>query len=228
MTVPVHPTPDLRDRLVTALGNVRLRLGPNALAMIGRGEAIRLSGNEKDDVADAVLGVFRSELDQLDFLRAAVDLIRRADIFSEEILLCLDGDRVSINVNVSDVFAWGGGDAEEITPERLPVLEQAWRDCRAVDADEWIVELYAARVRGMRPQGAAYPKEPGIAALFDACGPERPIGLGNPRKPPALETVDLTPKPCPRQCEHDPHTWPAEHPEYQCAGDLTYTTTKET
>ena len=48
------PTPDLRDRLVTALGDVQLLLGPKALAMIGRGEAIRLSGNEKDDVADAV------------------------------------------------------------------------------------------------------------------------------------------------------------------------------
>jgi hypothetical protein len=56
------PAPDLRDRLVTALSDVRLRLGPNALAMIGRGEAIRLSGNEKDDIADAMLGIFQPEL----------------------------------------------------------------------------------------------------------------------------------------------------------------------
>lgn len=62
MTVPA---PDLRDRLVTALGDVRLRLGPNALAMAQRGEAIRLSGGEKDDIADVALGVVQAELDQL-------------------------------------------------------------------------------------------------------------------------------------------------------------------
>lgn len=126
-----------------------------------------------------------TELDRLAFLRSAVDLIRRADISSEQIWLYLKDQQPAIAVDVSDVFGWGGSDAEDVTPEHLPVLEQAWRDCKAVDADEWTVELYAARVRGMRPQGAAYPTEAAIAALFDACGPERPTGLGNPRKPPA-------------------------------------------
>lgn len=77
MTAP-EPTP-LRDRLVAALGQVRLRLGPNALAMIGRGEVIRLSGNEKDDVADAALGVVQPELDRItterDQLRAQLDAL---------------------------------------------------------------------------------------------------------------------------------------------------------
>ena len=45
--------------------------------------------------------------------------------------------------------------------------------------------------------------------------------------PGAPDPADLTTRPCPRQCEHDPHTWPAEHPTYRCSGDLTYTTTKE-
>lgn len=139
---------------------------------------------EADTLADAVHGVVQAELDQLDFLRAAVDLIRRADLGGDEILLGLRGQQISIAVNVSDVFAWGGADAEDITPEHLPVLERAWLDCKVADAEEWTVELYAARVRGMRPQGAAYPKEAAVAALFDACGPEREVGLGNPRKPP--------------------------------------------
>lgn len=147
---------------------------------------------EVDTLADAALAVVQAELDQLGFLRATVDLIRRADLGGDEILLGLRGQQISIAVNVSDVFAWGGADAEDITPERLPVLEQAWLDCKAVDAEEWTVELYAARVRGMRPQGAAYPKEADIAALFDACGPQREVGLGNPRKPP-------TPEPTPKE-----------------------------
>jgi hypothetical protein len=151
---------------------------------------------EVDTLADAVLAVVQAETDQLrtarqaeldhlGFLRAAVDLIRRADLPSEQILLGIDGERISIAVNISDVFAWGCADAEDITPERLPVLQQAWLDCETADDGEWIAELYAARVRGMRPQGAAYPSAPAVAALFDACGPERPTGLGNPHKPPA-------------------------------------------
>lgn len=44
-----------------------------------------------------------------------------------------------------------------------------------------IAELFAARVREMRPQGACYkgyPKD--LWPLFDACGPERETGMGNP------------------------------------------------
>jgi hypothetical protein len=47
-----------------------------------------------------------------------------------------------------------------------------------------LAELYAARIRKMRPQGAAYPERAATQALFDACGPERAIGFGNPRRPP--------------------------------------------
>lgn len=44
-------------------------------------------------------------------------------------------------------------------------------------------DLFAARVRSMRPQGAAYKVryDKSIWPLFDACGPEREIGMGNPR-----------------------------------------------
>lgn len=45
-------------------------------------------------------------------------------------------------------------------------------------------DLFAARVRGMRPQGAAYTfYPPETWPLFDACGPEREIGFGNPYRP---------------------------------------------
>lgn len=80
----------------------------------------------------------------------------------------------------NDIFAWGCADGEDVTPESLPVLEQALKDATFPDGPL----LYCARMRNMRPQGAAYTfiqKE--NWPLFDACGPEREVGLGNPYKP---------------------------------------------
>ncbi|KAF5998695.1 hypothetical protein [Streptomyces sp. WAC00263] len=95
-----------------------------------------------------------------------------------------------LSANVSDVFAWGGADAEPITPDTLPALEQAYTDLKTIDADLYLPELYAARQGGEPPQGAAYPDDKTknwrqVSALFDACGPERALGLGNPKAAPA-------------------------------------------
>lgn len=44
--------------------------------------------------------------------------------------------------------------------------------------------LFACRSRKMRPQGACYPDDhPELWPLFDACGPEREVGMGNPYRP---------------------------------------------
>jgi hypothetical protein len=40
------PVSDLADRIERALRTVSINLGPNALAMLERGEAVRLSGSE--------------------------------------------------------------------------------------------------------------------------------------------------------------------------------------
>lgn len=99
---------------------------------------------------------------------------------------------VTLFANVNDVFFWGAADCEELTPEKLPALKQAAADMRALglkdkqgrernwDKAHW---LWVARLRGMRPQGAIYKyidKE--YWPLFDACGPERKTGFGNPKK----------------------------------------------
>lgn len=74
----------------------------------------------------------------------------------------------------NDVFWWGTADAEEITPENLPVLEQALVEVKDLGALNYLPELFAARTRKMRPQRPWYEKKSAeIAALFDACGPER-------------------------------------------------------
>lgn len=60
------PDPDVfRRRIADAARTVRLRLGPNALAMVQRGEPIPLSLGEADQVADAVLAVVQPHLDRL-------------------------------------------------------------------------------------------------------------------------------------------------------------------
>lgn len=48
---------DLRSRVLAAVLGVRLNLGPGAIDLARRGESIRLSGNEADLLADAVMAV---------------------------------------------------------------------------------------------------------------------------------------------------------------------------
>lgn len=131
----------------------------------------------------------RKTQQQLQFLHDLISSTQAADITSELLWYTRDG-RINVAANVSDVFAWGGSDCEDITPENLPVFQQAIADLRAIHPFDQLYapELFAARLRGMRPQGAAYPKErTATQALFNACGPARETGFGNPRRPPTPE-----------------------------------------
>jgi hypothetical protein len=119
------------------------------------------------------------------FALRVLDVIARADLH-DSLWWRTDGDYgpVSFWILCNDVFAWACADAERITPETLPELEQAIRDEVAITGTTIYADhLYCARRRGKRPQGAAYPDDRRLWPLFDACGPERPIGLGNPHLP---------------------------------------------
>lgn len=103
-----------------------------------------------------------------------------------------DGDYapVTIFAPCNDFFHWGCADLERVTPDNIGMLEKACEDCRAADdcCSHYGELLFCARLRGMRPQGAYYkhlPKE--LHHLFDACGPLREVGLGNPKKHPSEE-----------------------------------------
>ena len=88
-------------------------------------------------------------------------------------------------VGCNDVFGYACADAEEITPEQLPLLRQAIADAKEADnvvGSCYGCLLFAARVRGMRPLKASYPREQKLWPLFDACGPEREIGFWNLHK----------------------------------------------
>jgi hypothetical protein len=102
-----------------------------------------------------------------------------------------DGDYAPVTffVNCNDLFAWACGDVERVTPENVGEFERAAADAYAADPEFGSIyapALFCCRVRGMRPQGAAYPKDrPALWPLFDACGPERVVEFGNPKPHPA-------------------------------------------
>jgi len=139
---------------------------------------------------DAELNELRGALD---FLRRVLALFANADAH-DELFWHADG---KLFANVSDVFDWGSADAEPITPDRLPLLEQAYTDLKGLNAEEYTAALYAARARGMRPQGAAYPEGAAVQALFDECGHEREIGIGNPKPPPRPQHTGGNAEDCP-------------------------------
>jgi hypothetical protein len=98
-----------------------------------------------------------------------------------------DGEFAPIQffVNCNDTFWWASADSEQVTPENIGDLERAYADAKAAAhcGECYGSMLFCARIRKMRPQGAAYPDDEKLWPLLDACGPERPIGVGNPRRP---------------------------------------------
>jgi len=106
---------------------------------------------------------------------------------------------VTFWVRCNDLFYWASADAECITPEDIPELEKAFKDCEAAGnaikegygrvSASFGPELFCARARGLRPQGAAYPKDhQEIWPLFDASGPKREVDFSNPKTSPSEVT----------------------------------------
>lgn len=86
---------------------------------------------------------------------------------------------LSIFVTCNDLFWWATADSELVTPDNIDVLEQAYRD-----SEDHGGLLFCCRVRRMRPQGPYYKYfDENEKQLFDACGPEREVGIGNPSPP---------------------------------------------
>lgn len=129
----------------------------------------------------------------VDFMVRVLGFFWNRDI-QDDLFWREDNGVVSFYAKCSDFFWWGTADVEEITPENVDMLDQAWDDIRAAKPGDpfgslSIAPLFCARVRQMRPQGAAYPKERWLWPLFDACGPERETGLVNPVLHPQYATA---------------------------------------
>lgn len=90
----------------------------------------------------------------------------------------VDGEYAPITlfVNCNDLFWWGTADLEQVTEENIEILEQAYKDSEYHGG-----VLFCCRARKMRPQGAYYKYlKAHEKPLFDACGPERKVDIGNP------------------------------------------------
>jgi hypothetical protein len=122
------------------------------------------------------------------FQRRVMEIFYLADV-REDLLWHVTDDQLYLSADVSDIFDWASADSEEITPETLPVLEQAYKDLKAVGGEGYLADLYGARMRRRRPQGAAYPESPEIIELLNACGPPREKNLSNPRPAPKRSDV---------------------------------------
>ena len=98
----------------------------------------------------------------------------------EDVWWRVDGEYAPITlfVNCNDLFYWGCSDAEVVTEKNIDIFEQAYKD-----SEDHGDLLFCCRVRKMRPQGAYYEyfsEEDKV--LFDACGPVREVGFGNPKE----------------------------------------------
>ncbi len=105
----------------------------------------------------------------------------------------LDGSIV-IYYLCNDLFFWGCSDSEQIRPEDIPDIKQAFKDVDDAEPKmcKWdlgmiAMPLWVSRKRKMRPQGCCYPKQKQLWPLFDACGPERESGAGCSNKRPEGE-----------------------------------------
>ncbi len=88
-------------------------------------------------------------------------------------------------IKCDDLFSWGSADVEEVTLANIGLLEATVFSLDD-DAECFAGALFCCISRGMRPQGAMYKHLPEhLWILFDACGPLRPTGLGNPHKHPS-------------------------------------------
>ena len=126
----------------------------------------------------------KSDNDISQFVMHVLNLASKHDLCTA-IWWRTDGEYAPITffVNCDDLFYWGCADAEKITPENIDSLEQSIIDAGAIckhGEELYGIELWCSRMRHMRPQGACYPLDRELWPLFDECGPERALGLGNP------------------------------------------------
>lgn len=99
-------------------------------------------------------------------------------------------------VACSDLFYWGFADVEYISSqEDVDLLEQSIKDILVMNGsrDFFGMELYCARKRKLRPQGACYESiDKNLWPLFDACGPVREVAMSNPKPHPANSSEETT------------------------------------
>lgn len=120
------------------------------------------------------------------YVVGVLGVYQAADRMLDSLTFTVDQDEITGQGTVqffafcSDVFYWGTADQELIAASDLELLRLTAADL-GEDHGDYLSDLFAARKRGMRPQGAYYKTlNSSVAALFDAAGPERETTVGNP------------------------------------------------
>lgn len=128
-------------------------------------------------------------------------LVLSEDCLTDDFSLQTDGAAVFAAVKVNDFFWWGTADVEEFGDHDLDQLAKSYDDIRELaplnnsghpswEYLRWAPQLFAARQRKMRPQGAFYSSIPKpLWRVFDKCGAERAVDIGNPHAPGGYETI---------------------------------------
>lgn len=99
-------------------------------------------------------------------------------------------DELKCTINCSDLFFWGCSDSEEVELSNLHLVQEAHDELKALNIsghafEAHTNELFCAKSRKMRPQGAYYAEwNPIVWPLFNACGPYREACFGNPKATP--------------------------------------------
>jgi hypothetical protein len=151
------------------------------MSPIGRTLSCEISLEEAERQLAAIISKHCAPSGAGEFTHRVLRLVSKYDIYDS----LFWNSKPQFFMNVNDDFWWGTADLEEITTANIDALEQAITDCEKVSdvGSVYAPMLFAARIRGIRPQGASYPPERELWPLLDACGPEREVEFGNPYKP---------------------------------------------
>lgn len=115
------------------------------------------------------------------FIKNLFIFMAEYELFLDEIIFW--NKKLEFFVNCSDFFVWASCDAEIITEKNFHIFKKSIEETDRFNGPL----LFCARIRGMRPQGAYYQYlDKKFWHLFDECGPEREINLGNPEEKPVL------------------------------------------
>lgn len=151
----------------------------------------RATNSRVIEVYERKLSDLQSRYDSISHFCEVMRFCSEHDMTSHVIVHVGDDSKLEVAADCSDCFWWGCADAEEITPENFQLFRDTVTECESLDASSknfaslYADELFAARVRKMRPQGASYELyHPALWPLFNACGPERTCEYGNPHKYP--------------------------------------------
>lgn len=118
------------------------------------------------DFTDQVLRLFAGEL-------------------ADELYWDVDGEgEITFWVICNDAFWWACADGEDVTPDNIHLMVEAKEEL-GDEFEHAAPLLFVCKVREMRPQGAVYDHiDKEVWHLFDACGPKREVGMGNPKPHP--------------------------------------------